>query len=69
MNRGEEFKRIYAAREAAAEAQSALAQLIKEAKATGADRGPLVDTFIHVNSAQMNLSKIIDAVHAKRYTW
>lgn len=69
MTRHEEFKLILEARDAATEARSALVEQIHLAKAEGSDRGPLVDTYVKVNTAQMKLSKIIDTMHAKVYNW
>ena len=68
MKRGAEFKLIYDAREALIKAQSMQVKLMKEAD-TWEAKEPMVDLFLETLTATENLSKIIDAVHAKRFTW
>jgi len=68
MKRGTEFKLIYDAREALIKSQSMQVKLMKEAD-TWEAKEPLVDLFLETLTATENLSKIIDAVDAKRYDW
>ena len=69
MKRGAEFKLIYDAREELAAANDAVLKLIKAAKGNKDEQSNLIDLFDKTATAQANLNKIIDAVHAKRYTW
>lgn len=69
MKRGAEFKLIYDAREELAAANDAVLELIKAAKGNKDEQNELIDLFEKTGTAQAKLTKIIDAVHAKRYTW
>ena len=69
MKRGAEFKLIYSAREELAAADAMVLELIKKAKGNKKEQNELIDLFEKTATARSNLTKIIDAVHAKRYTW
>ncbi len=69
MKRGAEFKLIYDAREELAAANVVILERIKAAKGNKEEQNELIDLFEKTGVAQAKLTKIIDAVHAKRYTW
>lgn len=69
MKRGAEFKLIHDAREELAAANVVVLERIKAAKGNKDEQNELIDLFEKTGMAQAKLTKIIDAVHAKRYTW
>ena len=69
MKRNVEFKLIYDAREELAAANEVVLERIKKAKGNKDEQNGLIDLFEKTGMAQAKLTKIIDAVHAKRYTW
>jgi len=69
MKRGAEFKLIYDAREELAAANVVVLERIKAAKGNKDEQNELIELFEKTGVAEAKLTKIIEAVHAKRYTW